>query len=570
MRHLTKMYKIVLFILLSLSLSAQNAEHFIDTIQSKRLSFSRNIFPSNEREIAAFLENKIDHLWSENSKLVLLYHKESKGGQHYCFTQEIFNIPVYRSMVKVNILNNSNWVDVFSLTFSEQKMTLPIYNCDYLFPLEDQLIAVKKSSSQHFLVFEDLQGNEIYKYDKHSYSGKKDTTAVVSVFNPDPLTSAKVNYGTPYFDNNNNTNSFLDAQMQYKTVALKFQNDTFYLENDYYLIKDLDAPTKAVTTSVSDTFKFNRSQDGFEDINSFYHLNVYRDYLINLGYPSLVNNYLNIDPHAWNGAENSSFDEYTSPASLLFGEGGIDDAEDADVVIHEFGHFISANAAPFSNSGLQRKTIDEGFGDYVASSYSKSISDFEWSKVFNWDGNNGAWQGRNAASTKIYPDDYSGNQWKDGEMWSSVLMEINNDIGRTSADELVFEALFMQSTNTSMIDAAINLLKADTALFNAKYHCEIYKRLSERGFLLPSSCSVSSISIYGSYNFMQNNTLSILFPNYSSGKLYLYNTEGKLIDECTFTDKKNLGYSIENLATGLYIIDIQTEAERKSMKLTRY
>ncbi len=564
------MYKVVLFILLSLSLSAQESENYIDTVFSKRLHFSKSDFPSDERSIKEYLETKIDNLSSQNSNLVLLYYKESKAGKHYCYTQQIFNIPVYRSMVKVNILNNTSSVDVISLTFSENDINLPVPKCDFLFPQENNLIPANRKIENHFFVFENLNGQKIYTFDQHSYSGKTDTTAVVTVFNPDPLTSAQVNYGAPYYDNNNSTNSSLDAQLQFKTVALKFQNDTFYLENQYYQMKDFDAPNKTVTTSVKDTFQFNRSQDGFEDINCFYHLTVCKDYLANIGYPSLVNNYLNIDAHAWSGAENSSFDEYTIPATLLFGEGGIDDAEDADVVVHEFGHFISANAAPFSNAGLQRKSIDEGFGDYLASSYSRSISEYNWSKVFNWDGNNGSWQGRNSASTKQYPDDYTGNQWKDGEIWSSVLMEINTDLGRNITDQLVFEALFMQSTNTFMADAAINLLKADTALFNAKYHCEIYKRLSERGLLSPSSCSVNELTINGSYNFMQGGTLSILFPSYSSGNIYLYDINGKQIDQCTFNNQKSIGYSLDKLAAGLYIIDIQTETESKQLKLLRY
>lgn len=42
------------------------------------------------------------------------------------------------------------------------------------------------------------------------------------------------------------------------------------------------------------------------------------------------------DPHANNGGDNSYYDSLTQ--QLAFGEGGVDDAEDADVVIHELTH----------------------------------------------------------------------------------------------------------------------------------------------------------------------------------------------------------------------------------------
>ena len=68
------------------------------------------------------------------------------------------------------------------------------------------------------------------------------------------------------------------------------------------------------------------------------------------------------DPHGLNGVDNS---HYTSgPEQLAFGEGGVDDDEDADVIVHELGHGIHDWV---TNNGLsQVQGLSEGLGDYFA------------------------------------------------------------------------------------------------------------------------------------------------------------------------------------------------------------
>ncbi len=77
---------------------------------------------------------------------------------------------------------------------------------------------------------------------------------------------------------------------------------------------------------------------------------------------------------------------------LHFGEGGVDDAEDADVVIHELGHGIHDWV---TGGGLsQKQGLSEGVGDYYAVSYSRAYagqwepSDPQYHWVFSWDGHN--------------------------------------------------------------------------------------------------------------------------------------------------------------------------------------
>jgi hypothetical protein len=50
---------------------------------------------------------------------------------------------------------------------------------------------------------------------------------------------------------------------------------------------------------------------------------------------------------------------------LRFGKGGVDDAEDAEVILHEYGHAIHF-AQNFSFASEEAGAISEGFGDYWA------------------------------------------------------------------------------------------------------------------------------------------------------------------------------------------------------------
>ena len=73
---------------------------------------------------------------------------------------------------------------------------------------------------------------------------------------------------------------------------------------------------------------------------------------------------------------------------LSFGQGGVDDGEDADVIIHELSHGLHQW---LTRDGVsQREGIAEGFGDYVAVSYSRTrnkwkYTDPQYNWVFGWD-----------------------------------------------------------------------------------------------------------------------------------------------------------------------------------------
>ena len=127
-------------------------------------------------------------------------------------------------------------------------------------------------------------------------------------------------------------------------------------------------------------------------MNVFYHIDKMRRYIESLGFtdvnPQAYSGGILCDPHGLNGDDNSHF--IPSQDRLAWGEGGVDDAEDADVIWHEFGHAIQ----DFIVAGFQgNEGLGEGFADYWAESYSRSLgtwakTDEEYNWVYGWDGHN--------------------------------------------------------------------------------------------------------------------------------------------------------------------------------------
>ncbi|MGW4167174.1 bacillolysin, partial [Streptomyces chartreusis] len=64
------------------------------------------------------------------------------------------------------------------------------------------------------------------------------------------------------------------------------------------------------------------------------------------------------------GADNSFFTD--KKAEIRFGKGGVDDAENAEAVVHEYGHTVHHAQVPGLGSPVEAGSIGEAFGDHQA------------------------------------------------------------------------------------------------------------------------------------------------------------------------------------------------------------
>ncbi|MEJ2537644.1 MAG: hypothetical protein P8048_11445, partial [Calditrichia bacterium] len=174
-----------------------------------------------------------------------------------------------------------------------------------------------------------------------------------------------------------------------------------------------------------------------------------------------------------------------STGQVAWGEGGVDDAEDPDVLLHELGHGIHDW---ITNGQLsQVDGLSEGCGDYWATSYNRSRgywtpTDPQYNWVFHWDGHNEFWAGRITNYTATYPGGLVGVLHTDGQIWASTLMQIWDDIGRTATDENFLEALSMLNGGSNQQDAAQAFVQADVNLHGGANLTAIEHWFTLRGY----------------------------------------------------------------------------------------
>lgn len=292
------------------------------------------------------------------------------------------------------------------------------------------------------------------------------------VFDPDPLSTAHATYGDAGFsDDADATTPQLDAARASRTLKdiTDLGGGTFKLQGPYAEVVDSESPFKGLFAQSGSTFNFDRSQDTFEAVNAYYHIDQIMRYVngtLGIGVtPYQYAGGVRFDPSGFNGADNAHYIPTTG--QLAFGEGGVDDAEDADVILHELGHGLHDW---LTAGGLsQVDGFSEGVGDYVAQSYSRSLGQWAanetpYAWVFSWDGHNPFWAGRVTNYGAHYPDGLVGEVHGDGQIWASSLMKIWNDIGRNKTDAAVFEGLAMTNGASSQNDAAQAVLQAAVTL----------------------------------------------------------------------------------------------------------
>ncbi|MEZ4273093.1 MAG: M36 family metallopeptidase [Myxococcota bacterium] len=195
----------------------------------------------------------------------------------------------------------------------------------------------------------------------------------------------------------------------------------------------------------------------------------------------------------WNDADQSFY--MPSTGNIHFGDGGVDDAEDMDIILHEFGHAVQdAQNVFILMGGSESKAMSEGFGDYLAASFLANMGRQEYqlrhaAAVGEWDAT--AYSSddppnlRRVDTDKRYPNDMTGAVHDDGEIWSRALWDVRGYLGADITDTLVLEHHFYLPFNATMRDAALEILQVDRELYEGA-HIETLQRVFVSRGLLPA------------------------------------------------------------------------------------
>jgi hypothetical protein len=425
----------------------------------------------------------------------------------------------------------------------------------------DGLHYILISAANEILVLEDLR----------SYLQTGDSTCSALVFAPDPLSTANVNYGGLYVDNNDGPMPLLDLERQNISFKALYDNGTFKLENPDIKISEFSAPILAPYTQTTPNFNLTRDEDGFEDVNTFVHLSNFKKYIDSLGFSSIPGNQIEIDVHAISNSDNS----YYSPSEfrIYMGEGGVDDAEDADVIIHEYGHALISAASIINGRINERAGMDEAICDYFAFSYSRKFTNNQSNRVFNWDGHNEFWSGRSTVSSKNYQFVNFSDIYLNTDLLVSCLHEILINTSRTVSDKIIFEALFTLQASSTYRDFAIMVINADQVLnggqnFNIIKAAFVRRNVLEFDFTLSENkVNNSSISAYNSFAFASGGEL-LIKANEELVSYQIVNLEGKEIQRGKLTGFQAV-INAPSIKTGLYLVLIKGVQTTKSFKVFR-
>jgi Zn-dependent metalloprotease len=267
----------------------------------------------------------------------------------------------------------------------------------------------------------------------------------------------------------------------YRTVSLLGLAGNGFLDGNYAS----SSASKRRVSSANQTFVFDRSNDGFSETMGYYFLDYAQRYIQSLGF-SAVNNRQQVFSVDRYKKDNSFYQSSTK--TITYGTGGVDDAEDAEVIWHEYGHSIQDNQVPGFGTSLEAGSIGEGFGDYWAGSVGAQLSGgFQDLCIADWDATSYSSTNppclRRLDSTKHYPESIVGEVHDDGEIWSAALWQIRGAISAAKADTVILQHHFLLTADTSFNQAANALVTAAINLgYNKPDVNAIRTILQNRGF----------------------------------------------------------------------------------------
>jgi Zn-dependent metalloprotease len=258
------------------------------------------------------------------------------------------------------------------------------------------------------------------------------------------VTNAIVATGDPSLRDNNDA-ALVVPSKAYKQVILERLSGTGYLDGAYAS----SSASKKRVNSATYQFLFDRSSNGFSETMGYYFLDLAQQRIQDLGFTG--NKAINARQQVFSVDRYTKDNSYFSSSSkdITYGTGGVDDAEDAEVIWHEYGHSIQDNLVERFGNQAESGAMGEGFGDYWAGTLGEQYNKISLNGIpekvclAEWDSTSYRTGTptclRRLDGDKHYPEDMQGEVHRDGEMWSAALWLIRTTLGADRADRAILQ-----------------------------------------------------------------------------------------------------------------------------------
>ena len=293
-------------------------------------------------------------------------------------------------------------------------------------------------------------------------------TARGTVFFPNPVQETGLQSLT-----DQNDSDYAALQPAYRRVSLTDLDASGTLTGRWVRVKSETG--KAALIVAGQLPAYHRDEDQFEQVMGYYWVTTAHHYLSSLGFggdlPAVNDRQIELRINQF-GGDNSFFRD--NKADITLGKGGVDDGEDAEVIVHEYGHSVQDGQVAGFGTSLEAGSIGEGFSDYFA------VAVTDWATgvptrtpeacVADWDSVSYTRDLphclRRLDSTKVYPEDVVGEVHADGEIWSAALYDIRERLGDVrKADRIIVDGQFGFAADTSFHDAAVATVAAARRLY---------------------------------------------------------------------------------------------------------
>ncbi|HMF60586.1 MAG TPA: M36 family metallopeptidase [Vicinamibacterales bacterium] len=243
-------------------------------------------------------------------------------------------------------------------------------------------------------------------------------------------------------------------------------------------------------------FECASHEAGFEEVMVYFHLDRAIRYLESLGYTGT--RAIFTTPLPVNARASREDNSYYTPGekSLRFGTGFVDDAEDGETILHEFGHAVQDAICPDFGQSTEAAAMGEGFGDYFAASFFAEKKTTGPARVLlpavmTWDGITFADNDESRppcvrrvdgkVTYESFNHSATADEHDNGEIWSATLWDVWQAIGRAAADAIIIESHFQLDGFTTFARGARGILDADRNLFKGRHVPALKRVFRKRG-----------------------------------------------------------------------------------------